>query len=72
MLRQVDEEKKKPGCFTTITKLNHKRVGIVLMMSIYCHLSGVGIVTAYLVDIFESTLNALTLVLVSSGSISLQ
>ena len=35
------------------------------MMSIYCHLSGVGVVTAYLVDIFQSTLNPLTLVLVS-------
>jgi len=39
------------------------------MMSIYCHLSGVGIVTAYLVDIFASTLNALTLVLISSFTV---
>ena len=51
-----------------MAKLNDRRVGIVLMMSIYCHLTGIGIVTAYLVDIFESTLNALTLVLVSSSS----
>ena len=65
--RQVDEEKQKPGFVTTIARLNRRRVGIVLMMSIYCHLSGVGIVTAYLVDIFASTLNALTLVLVSSS-----
>ena len=63
--RQVDDEKQKPGFVTTIARLNRRRVGIVLMMSIYCHLSGVGIVTAYLVDIFASTLNALTLVLVS-------
>ena len=63
--RQVEEEKQKPGFITTIGRLNRRRVGIVLMMSIYCHLSGVGIVTAYLVDIFASKLNVLTLVLVS-------
>ena len=63
--RQVEEEKQKPGFVTTIGRLNRRRVGIVLMMSIYCHLSGVGIVTAYLVDIFASKLNVLTLVLVS-------
>ena len=64
-LRQVDDEKQKPGFVATIAKLNRRRVGIVLMMSIYCHLSGVGIVTAYLVDIFQSSLNPLMLVLVS-------
>jgi len=69
IIRQVEEEKQKPGFVTTIGRLNRRRVGIVLMMSIYCHLSGVGIVTAYLVDIFESTLNVLTLVLISSFTV---
>ena len=65
LFRQVEEEKRQPGFIHTFAKLNVKRVWIVLMMSVYCHLTGVGIVTAYLVDIFESTINALTLVLVS-------
>ena len=36
------------------------------MTTIYSQLCGIGIVTAYLIDIFESSINPLTLVLVSS------
>ena len=37
----------------------------VFVTTIYSQLCGIGIVTAYLIDIFESSINALTLVLVS-------
>ena len=37
----------------------------VFMTTIYSQLCGIGIVTAYLIDIFEDSINALTLVLVS-------
>ena len=38
----------------------------VFMTTIYSQLCGIGIVTAYLIDIFESSINPLTLVLVSA------
>ena len=46
--------------------LNRRRMLSVFMTTIYSQLCGIGIVTAYLIDIFESSINALTLVLVSS------
>ena len=62
----MDDEKEKPGLVATLRNLNRRRMLSVFMTTIYSQLCGIGIVTAYLIDIFESSINALTLVLVSS------
>ena len=62
----MDGEKEKPGLVATLRNLNRRRMLSVFMTTIYSQLCGIGIVTAYLIDIFESSINALTLVLVSS------
>ena len=62
----MDDEKEKPGLVATMRNLNRRRMLSVFMTTIYSQLCGIGIVTAYLIDIFESSINALTLVLVSS------
>ena len=62
----MDGEKEKPGLVATMRNLNRRRMLSVFMTTIYSQLCGIGIVTAYLIDIFESSINALTLVLVSS------
>ena len=62
----MDGEKEKPGLVATMRNLNRRKMLSVFMTTIYSQLCGIGIVTAYLIDIFESSINALTLVLVSS------
>ena len=64
----MDDEKEKPGLVATLRNLNRRRMLSVFMTTIYSQLCGIGIVTAYLIDIFESSINALTLVLVSSST----
>ena len=52
--RQVEGEKEKPGLIATLRNLNRRRMLSVFMTTIYSQLCGIGIVTAYLIDIFES------------------
>merc|ERR1712223_1225021 len=68
IISQVEEEKEKPGLVATLRKLS-RRICSVFMTTIYSQLCGIGIVTAYLIDIFESSINPLTLVLISSFTV---
>ena len=59
-------EEESVGYLTTVKQLNKRHLMIVLAVFILSHLSGISIVTAYLVDIFahSSALDPLVLLIV--------
>ena len=66
ILEQVAMEEESVGYLTTVKQLNKRHLLIVLAVFILSHLSGISIVTAYLVDIFadSSALDPLVLLIV--------
>ena len=68
ILQQVLEEKESVGYLATVRHLSARHLMIVLSVFTLSHLSGISIVTAYLVDIFEdsSAIDPLVLLIVSS------
>ena len=68
ILQQVKEEKESVGYIASVQHLNKRHLLIVLSVFILSHLSGISIVTAYSVDIFEdsSAIDPLILLIVSS------
>jgi len=70
ILKQVAKEETSVGYLTTVKQLNKRNLLIVLAVFILSQLSGISIVTTYLVDIFadSSALDPLLLLIAASLS----
>ena len=69
IIKEVEASSTSVGCFDVMKRLNKKHVMIVLVVILMSKLSGMGILTTYLVDIFSSTgIQEFTLVLTTGIS----